>query len=180
MWLFLIERASPLLLRTKPSGRNIVREEERVTALLDCQATHRQTRSKAYSAWANMKQRCTNPKNRNYHNYGGRGIKICERWLDFLNFYVDMGDALFPGAELDRIDNNGIYEPHNVRWISHQTNTQNTRRNIYVQYNNEELCLTEACRRAGLYFSAVRARSKRKSISVQESFDFYLKRITSE
>lgn len=81
-----------------------------------------------YKTWASMKERCTNPNNRVYSYYGGRGISVCERWFNsFTNFVEDMGDR--PSAEysLDRIDVNGNYEPSNCRWATVSEQRINTR-----------------------------------------------------
>ena len=82
-----------------------------------------------YRKWKNIKGRCFNPNTSNYKWYGGRGITMCQKWKDdFSEFYKDVGDIPFEGAELDRIDNNGNYEPNNVRWVDHRTNSNNRRK----------------------------------------------------
>ena len=83
-----------------------------------------------YRTWDGIIQRCTNPNAHQYHNYGGRGINICQRWrLSFLAFLEDMGDRP-NGCSLDRIDNNGNYEPTNCRWATHKQQRSNTRESI--------------------------------------------------
>ena len=81
---------------------------------------------KVYMAWKNMLQRCNNPKSKYYKNYGGRGIKVCNRWLKLENFLVDMGKSP-EGLILDRINNNGNYEPDNCRWTDRKTSNRNSR-----------------------------------------------------
>lgn len=85
--------------------------------------------SRTYKSWRNMKQRCLNPNHRHYEYYGGRGITVCERWRkSFENFLADMGERPL-GTSIDRIDNNGNYEPGNCRWMHWQGQVENKRRN---------------------------------------------------
>ena len=84
-------------------------------------------RARAYDAWAHMKQRCLNPNNAKYADYGGRGITICEEFLSYEGFHAIMGDCP-DGLTLDRIDNDGNYEPGNVRWTDAITQANNKRR----------------------------------------------------
>ena len=94
---------------------------------------HGLSKSPLYKKWLSMKSRCNNKNTENYYRYGGRGIKVCERWNNsFENFYYDMKDSYFDGAELDRIDNNGNYEFNNCRLVTHKQNSNNRKK-----YNNK-------------------------------------------
>jgi len=100
--------------------------------------------SPEYVSWQRMIQRCENINYGNFHNYGGRGIKVCERWRNsFENFLKDMNKKPFKGAHIDRIDVNGNYEPSNCRWVSVKENARNRRNNKIIKWNEQERTLSE-------------------------------------
>ncbi len=83
-----------------------------------------------YRSWQAMKERCQNPNNPRFKDWGGRGIKVCERWQDFVNFLEDMGEKP-EGLTLDRVDNNGNYELGNCRWATWKEQIQNRRNQFF-------------------------------------------------
>lgn len=120
---------------------------------------HGERDSVEYRAWRTMIRRCTNPKDRAYPRYGGRGISVCARWLDSVeNFIADMGRKPDPTLELDREDNDGDYEPGNCRWTTRKVNDRNRRSNRMITLNGETLSLAEWCERRHLPRDTVRKR----------------------
>ena len=105
-----------------------------------------------------MIRRCENPADKHYKDYGGRGIKVCERWKDLRNFVADMGDPP-EGMTLDRWpDKNGNYEPGNCRWATPQQQARNTRRNVLVSLEGKEMCVADAADRIGIKRSTMYSR----------------------
>ena len=90
---------------------------------------HGMSKSPEYRIWKAIKNRCLRESHRSYHRYGGRGITVCDRWKNsFTAFYEDMGQKPFPKAQIDRIDNDGNYEPENCIWTSNKENNRHTSR----------------------------------------------------
>ena len=101
-------------------------------------------RSGTLQTWGNMISRCTRPNDKNWIEYGGRGISVCTRWKVFENFLVDMGTRP-DNSSIERIDNNGNYELSNCRWATQKEQTRNRRNTIYVNFNNKTLPLSSWC-----------------------------------
>lgn len=139
-------------------------KEMHITGLINRYSTHGMTNTPIYVVWSKMKGRCNNIKNVAYHNYGGRGIKVCERWNDkengFANFYADMGERP-EGFTLERIDNNKGYEPDNCKWIPKNEQQKNTRNTYKINIEGDVLCLADACRRLDLKYETVQNRIRR-------------------
>jgi hypothetical protein len=112
---------------------------------------HGMTDTPEFRAWTNMLARCTNKTYKPYPRYGGRGIKVCDRWLNsFEDFFADMGERPSPQHSLDRWpDNNGNYEPENCRWATRSEQNSNRRNNRIVKYRGKEMSLPDAIRASG-------------------------------
>lgn len=109
--------------------------------LKDFKVTHGMSGSETYNTWEHMKRRCNSVEDKRYKDYGGRGIKVCERWEKFENFYEDMGERP-KGMTIDRADNDGNYEKKNCIWATPSQQSRNTRSNRMIKYRGEERCLT--------------------------------------
>lgn len=104
---------------------------------------HGHAHTKIYKVWAAMKDRCNNPNNTHFAEYGGRGIAVCERWTEsFANFLADMGERP-EGMTIDRIDNAGNYEPSNCRWATRTRQQRNRRVNRLLTVNGETKCVSD-------------------------------------
>lgn len=126
--------------------------------------THGNTRggkaTPEYAAWMNMKNRCCNKNYNGYQNYGGRGIKVCDRWLDsFENFIEDIGERS-RGMSLDRINVNGNYEPSNCRWATAKEQANNTRFNKKITVFGKTKTIAEWSDISGIKYSTLKDRLK--------------------
>lgn len=116
-------------------------------------------KTKEYRTWTSMKDRCSNPKSNMYYAYGGRGIKVCDRWANsYDNFLQDMGRAPSQKHSIERIDVNGNYEPTNCRWATRLEQMNNTRRSTLATFNGRTQSLSSWCRELGLSYHKVRQR----------------------
>lgn len=115
-----------------------------------------------YSAWKAMIARCTRPSLPSFKHYGARGISVCDRWLEsFQNFIDDMGLRPSSRHSLDRINNNGNYEPNNCRWATPREQQGNTRNTHRIVLNGEPLYVTELARRSGIPVQTLQHRLSR-------------------
>lgn len=122
------------------------------------QESHGMEKSREYTIWDGMIQRCHNPKNKDFLNYGGRGIVVCDRWrTSFSNFFEDMGTCP-EGLSIDREDNNGPYCPENCRWADRITQNSNSRSNVKISAFGLVMTMMEWSRSCGVPFSTIRGR----------------------
>ena len=111
-----------------------------------------------YNSWCAMKQRCYYKSNNRYDRYGGRGIVVCDRWkTNFQNFLEDMGKRPSPKHSIDRINNDGNYEPSNCRWASNLEQSNN-RSNRIIDYNGLSLTIREWSSKLGISYKTLRQR----------------------
>lgn len=115
--------------------------------------------SREYWIWNSMKNRCTNPKYKHYQDYGGRGITVCERWMEFANFFADMGEKP-EGLSLERRDNAAGYSPENCYWADRQTQNSNKRNNRFIDVGGVSNTITEWSRISGIGHATIIQRIK--------------------
>lgn len=107
---------------------------------------HGQYKTKDYVRWSNMLARCRRPSHPYFHRYGGRGIYVCDRWLVFENYILDMGPCPI-GLSLDRIDNNGPYSKENCRYVNQKIQASNREQVIWIHAFGESLTKQDFCRK---------------------------------
>jgi hypothetical protein len=121
---------------------------------------HGMARTETYRSWRGMRRRCGDENNNEFHQYGGRGIKVCDRWQEFSAFFEDMGERP-EGTTLDRIDPNGDYEPSNCRWATHKQQRLNCRNTVFVEYEGKRQPLADLCEKLGAPYQKAWRRMKR-------------------
>ena len=119
-------------------------------------STHGMKHSRIYQIWCEMKKRCYLQSSKSYPHYGGRGIRVCDEWIDnFPAFYQwSMDSGYSDSLTIDRIDTNGNYSPENCRWSTHSEQQRNRTNNLYLEYNGETQTLSEWCRRYGVIYGS--------------------------
>ena len=140
--------------------------------LLQRSTIHNQRHTKIYEVWKTLKQRCFNPTNISYKNYGGRGITICEDWKNnFSSFYEwSMKNGYKEGLSIDRIDNNGNYCPENCRWTDRKTQANNTRTNHFITFRNQTKTIAEWSRHFNLPYSNIFAKLQKNNYDGEKAF----------
>ena len=137
--------------------------------------THNRSYSSTYISWGCMIQRCTNKKHRNYSSYGGRGITVCADWMDFENFYRDMGDRP-NGMSLERKDNNGNYCKENCCWTTQKEQSNNTRTNVKITFNGETKTISQWAEATGIKRGTLNNRLFRGNWPLDKAFNPELRR----
>lgn len=122
--------------------------------------THGKSRSPTHNSWVGMIQRCGYTKHAEYQRYGGRGIKVCERWKSFENFLADMGERP-SGTTIDRIDSDGDYEPANCRWATNSQQASNRRSSILIERDGRTQTVRAWCSELGINPDVIYGRLRR-------------------
>ena len=142
----------------------------KVQKLIERSTIHNQRHSKLYEVWKSIKQRCFNPNNSSYKNYGGRGITMCDEWKNdftsFLNWSINNGYSI--GLTIDRVNNDWNYCPNNCRWVDRRIQANNTRCNKLITINNKTDTLANWIRFYKISYSSYYKRIK-KGLSEQEA-----------
>lgn len=138
------------------------RKEETKQKLSNLNKTHELSNSRLYKIYRGMISRCYKDYSSNYDRYGGRGITICQEWLDdFMNFYNwAMENGYSDDLSIDRIDSNGNYEPNNCRWVNAKKQANNTRSTIFLTYKGETKSASEWSEITGINRNAITRRKR--------------------
>lgn len=135
--------------------------------------THGKIRTRIYRIWRGMKDRCTNPNNPYYKNYGGRGITVCKEWKDNFQAFYDwaIANGYADDLTIDRIENNGNYEPSNCRWVDRFEQMSNTRSNRNIEYKGKTQTLAQWARELNFPYYILDGRINNYGWSVEKAFE---------
>lgn len=166
--LLTVPRASLIQGNTKSCG--CWKREESSVRMTQAKTTHGMTGTSEYNIWSGMVQRCTNPENEAYDQYGGRGISVCSRWRNsFESFYADMGPRPSVEHTLDRRDCDGNYEPGNCRWVTWDIQQNNRRNNVRVDHEGSNDTLSNIAKRSEVNYKTLWVRVRKKGMTVDEA-----------
>ena len=135
----------------------------------EASTTHGMTKSGHYGRWRHMMDRCYKPSNDKYSYYGGRGIMVCDAWHDVATYVAELPIGYYPGAELDRIDNDKGYEPGNVRWSTSKQNNDNRRNSVRLTFNGKTQSQKDWARQIGIKDSLIHERIHSLGWSVEKT-----------
>lgn len=130
---------------------------------------HGLSRTIYYDRWRHMMDRCYNEECDAYPNYGGRGIRVCEAWHNIENYAADLPKDYFEGAHLDRIDNDGHYEPNNVRWVTPKKNHDNRRSGVMLTHDGRTQSMTAWSNETGVHIATIWNRLNVEGWSVEKT-----------
>lgn len=132
-----------------------------------------------YYTWNMMRQRCCNPNNKTYPNYGGRGISVCDEWSSFKVFYDwSILNGWKPGLSIDRIDNDGNYCPENCRWVDRYVQANNTSTNRFITYKGKTQTEAQWAKELGMSKYTLSSRLNLRGWSVERAFETPVKNRT--
>lgn len=150
-------------------------EKENKKHLSDHTKTHGMTNTILYSKYCGMKERCYNKNYSHYERYGGRGIKMCEEWKNSFESFRDWAykngydeSKKWYEQSLDRIDNNGNYEPNNCRWADQKTQGRNKENSVFLNYNGEKINLSEFAERFNISYASFITRNLKRGKKLEE------------
>jgi hypothetical protein len=135
----------------------------------DAVTKHGRSQHPLYQTLRNMKNRCYNPKDKRYPEYGGRGITVCDQWHDLEGFIADMGSSHFVGATIERENVNGNYEPSNCAWVTAKAQASNKRSNIMLSHNGKTQCLQHWADEVGITYGTLWERIKVQKWSAERA-----------
>lgn len=131
--------------------------------------THGMSNTATYNSWRGMLERCNSPSHSSYHNYGGRGIAVCPEWKSFESFLEDMGECPSNSHSIDRIDNDGNYEPGNCQWVTQTEQGNNTRANHVITFSGKTMTMKQWANETGIKYSTLAARLNILGWSIERS-----------